>query len=166
MANLPYYITTPILMNLLQKRVPCESITVMVQREVADRMQAGPGGKEYGALSLAVQYYAQPEVMARVLPQSFMPRPKVDSAVIRLDARSAPAVRVADEELLFRLIRAAFNQRRKTLANALANAQELPFSREQVTRALAELGQSPAVRGEALTLEQFAALADVLADMR
>ncbi len=165
-ANLPYYITTPILMNLLQKRVPCESITVMVQREVADRMQAGPGGKEYGALSLAVQYYAQPEVMARVLPQSFMPRPKVDSAVIRLDARSAPAVRVADEELLFRLIRAAFNQRRKTLANALANAQELPFSREQVTRALAELGQSPAVRGEALTLEQFAALADVLADMR
>ncbi len=163
-ANLPYYITTPILMTLLERRVPCESITIMVQREVADRMQAGPGTKDYGALSLAVQYYADPEVVAIVPPQSFMPRPNVDSAVIRLEARSETAVSVRDEELLFRLIRASFNQRRKTLVNGLTNAEELPFSKKEIEQAVTEIGKPLTVRGETLTLAEFAALADVLAE--
>ncbi len=161
-ANLPYYITTPILMKLLEKRVPCESITVMVQREVADRMQAGPGSKDYGALSLAVQYYAEPQVMASVSPKSFMPRPSVDSAVVRLDARSGPAVKVGDEQLLFQLIRASFNQRRKTLANGLKNAEELAFSREEIEQAIVAIGKPLTVRGETLTLAEFAALSDAL----
>ncbi len=163
-ANLPYYITTPILMTLLERRIPCESITIMVQREVADRMQAGPGTKDYGALSLAVQYYADPEVVAIVPPQSFLPRPNVDSAVIRLEARSEPAVSVRDEELLFRLIRASFNQRRKTLVNGLANAEELPFSKKEIEQAVTEIGKPLTVRGETLTLAEFAALADVLGE--
>ncbi len=162
-ANLPYYITTPILMTLLERRIPCESITIMVQREVAERMQAGPGTKDYGALSLAVQYYADPEVVAIVPPQSFLPRPNVDSAVIRLEAREEPAVSVRDEELLFRLIRASFNQRRKTLVNGLANAEELPFSKKEIEQAVAEIGKPLTVRGETLTLSEFAALADALA---
>ncbi len=163
-ANLPYYITTPILMKLLERRVPCESITVMVQREVANRMQAGPGSKDYGALSLAVQYYAEPEVMAHVPPESFMPRPSVESAVVRLDARSGPAVKVDDEQLLFRLIRASFNQRRKTLANGLKNAEDFDFSREEIEQAITAIGKPVTVRGETLTLTEFAALADALGE--
>ncbi len=163
-ANLPYYITTPILMTLLERRVPCESITIMVQREVADRMQAGPGTKDYGALSLAVQYYADPEVVAIVPPRSFMPRPNVDSAVIRLEARSEPAVSVRDEELLFRLIRASFNQRRKTLVNGLTNAEKLPFSKKEIEQAVTAIGKPLTIRGETLTLAEFAALADALGE--
>jgi len=203
-ANLPYYITTPILMKLLEDRVPAQSITVMVQREVADRMCAGPGSKEYGALSLAVQYYSHPEIVIEVPPESFMPRPKVDSAVIRLDlyaaaeagaesvpgqgggrsdlpdepekAGSGPAYitaadgepvevppRAKDEELLFRLIRAAFGQRRKTLVNAVGNAPAPPCTKDEVRAALAQMDLSETIRGEALTLEQFIRLADILA---
>ncbi len=161
-ANLPYYITTPIIMGLLENHVPVESITVMVQKEVALRMQAGPGSKDYGALSLAVQYYCDPYIVANVPPNCFMPRPKVGSAVIRLKTHAQPPVTTKNEALLFRLIRASFNQRRKTLANGLNNSSELSFSKEQIAQAIEKLGVSASIRGEALTLEQFAALADIL----
>ena len=165
-ANLPYYITTPIIMGLFESHVPVDSITVMVQKEVADRMQTGPGSKDYGALSLAVQYYAKPEIVANVPPNCFMPRPKVGSAVIRLTRHQNPPVQAKDEKLMFRIIRASFNQRRKTLANGLKNSQELQFSKEQVEQAITECGLPLNIRGEALTLEQFAALADIFADMK
>lgn len=161
-ANLPYYITTPIIMDLFESKVPLESITVMVQKEVADRMQVGPGTKDYGALSLAVQYYAKPEIVASVPPNCFIPRPNVGSAVIRLIRHAEPPVQVADEARLFALIRAAFNQRRKTLVNALSNAPELGITKEQAAEALERLGLSATIRGEALTLEQFALLAGEL----
>lgn len=164
-ANLPYYITTPIIMGLFESHVPMESITVMVQKEVAERMQVGPGTKEYGALSLAVQYYAKPEIVANVPPNCFMPRPKVGSAVIRLTRHEKPPVEVADEQLLFRLIRASFNQRRKTLVNGLSNSGELRLSKEQIAGAIEKLGLSPSVRGEALTLEQFVRLSNIIGDM-
>ena len=163
-ANLPYYITTPIIMRLFESHVPLKSLTVMVQKEVALRMQAGPGTKDYGALSLAVQYYASPYLAANVPPNCFMPRPNVGSAVIRLTRFEETPVQVKDEKLLFRLIRASFNQRRKTLQNGLVNSQELDFTKEQVAAAIATLGVSPSVRGEALTLEQFAALANALSE--
>ena len=163
-ANLPYYITTPIIMSLFESHVPLKSLTVMVQKEVALRMQAGPGTKDYGALSLAVQYYASPYLAANVPPNCFMPRPNVGSAVIRLTRFEETPVQVKDEKLLFRLIRASFNQRRKTLQNGLVNSQELDFTKEQVAAAIATLGVSPSVRGEALTLEQFAALANALSE--
>ena len=159
-ANLPYYITTPIIMGLFESHVPVESITVMVQKEVADRMQTGPGSKDYGALSLAVQYYAEPEIVANVPPNCFMPRPKVGSAVIRLKRHKEPPVQVQDEKLMFRLIRASFNQRRKTLQNGLNNSPELTYTKEDIAEAIAGLGLPASVRGEALTLEQFAALAN------
>lgn len=161
-ANLPYYITTPILMGLFEAGVPLASITVMVQKEVADRMQAEPGSKDYGALSLAVQYYAKPYIAANVPPNCFMPRPNVGSAVIRLTLHKKPPVEVADERLLFRLIRASFAQRRKTLVNGLTNSPELPYSKEEVTGFLEAGGFSPTVRGEALTLQQFSQLANVI----
>ncbi len=161
-ANLPYYITTPIIMGLFESKVPLKSITIMVQKEVADRMQVGPGTKDYGALSLAVQYYAKPEIVANVPPNCFIPRPNVGSAVIRLTRYDTPTVRVQDERKLFSLIRASFNQRRKTLVNGLCNAAELHLSKEQVAGALEEMGLPPAIRGEALTLEQFAELSDLL----
>ncbi len=161
-ANLPYYITTPIIMGLFENHVPLQSITIMVQKEVADRMQVGPGTKDYGALSLAVQYYARPEIVAIVPPNCFIPRPGVASAVIRLTRYEEPPVQVTDEAFLFALIRASFNQRRKTLANGLSNAQNLSLTREQVTEALESMGLSPTVRGEALTLSQFAALSEML----
>lgn len=161
-ANLPYYITTPIIMGLFENHVPVKSITVMVQKEVADRMQVGPGTKDYGALSLAVQYYAKPEIVAIVPPNCFIPRPNVASAVIRLTCHEKKPVEVKNEKGMFALIRASFNQRRKTLANSLSNAQNLSLTREQVTSALESMQLSPTIRGEALTLEQFAALADIL----
>ena len=161
-ANLPYYITTPIIMGLFESHVPLESITVMVQKEVADRMQVGPGSKDYGALSLAVQYYAEPYIVANVPPNCFIPRPNVGSAVIRLTRHAKPPVEVKDKDLMFRLIRASFNQRRKTLQNGLSNAQDLSFSKEEIAAAIESLGLSPSVRGETLTLAQFAALSDVL----
>ena len=161
-ANLPYYITTPIIMALLEGHVPLKSITVMVQKEVAERMQTGPGTKDYGALSLAVKYYAKPELVANVPPNCFIPRPNVGSAVIHLVRYEEPPVQAGDEKKMFSLIRASFNQRRKTLANGLSNAQELGVTREQVTKVLEELGLSPTVRGEALTLEQFAQLSNLL----
>ena len=161
-ANLPYYITTPIIMGLFESHVPLDSITIMVQKEVADRMQVGPGTKDYGALSLAVQYYAQPYIVANVPPNCFMPRPKVGSAVIRLTRYAQPPVQVDDEKKMFRLVRASFNQRRKTLQNGLSNAQDLSFSKEEIAAAIESLGLSPSVRGETLTLAQFAALSDVL----
>lgn len=161
-ANLPYYITTPIIMGLFENHVPVKSITVMVQKEVADRMQVGPGTKDYGALSLAVQYYAKPEIVAIVPPNCFIPRPNVASAVIRLTCHEKKPVEVKNEKGMFALIRASFNQRRKTLANSLSNAQNLSLTREQVTEALESMQLSPIIRGEALTLEQFAALADIL----
>ncbi len=161
-ANLPYYITTPIIMGLLERHMPIESMTVMVQKEVAERMQAGPGIKDYGALSLAVQYYTRPQIVANVPPNCFMPRPKVGSAVIRLTRHKKPPVETKDEQLMFRLIRASFNQRRKTLANGLSNAGNLHFTKEQIQRAILELGEPAAVRGETLTLEQFARLTDIL----
>jgi len=162
-ANLPYYITTPIIMGLFESHVPLQNITVMVQKEVADRMQAGPGSKDYGALSLAVQYYATPYIAANVPQNCFMPRPNVGSAVIRLTLHEEPPVQVKDEKFMFALIRASFNQRRKTLVNGLTNAAELNLSKEQVQNALEQMGLSATVRGEALTLEQFAALANLLA---
>lgn len=165
-ANLPYYITTPILMGLLESRLPIDAITVMVQKEVAQRMQAGPGTKDYGALSLAVQYYAKPYLAANVPPNCFMPRPAVGSAVIHLELYQEPPVQVEDEKLLFSLIRASFNQRRKTLVNGLNNASNLDFHKEELMAALESLGISPQIRGEALTLEQFAALANALAGVR
>lgn len=165
-ANLPYYITTPIIMGLFENHVPVESITIMVQKEVADRMKAEPGTKDYGALSLAVQYYAEPYLVANVPPNCFIPRPNVGSAVIRLTRHEQPPVQVADEKLMFRLIRAAFNQRRKTLANSLNNSPELFFPKEQIQEAIAALDVSPSVRGEALSLEQFAQLANLLSKKR
>ncbi len=161
-ANLPYYITTPIIMGLFESHAPIASITVMVQKEVAQRMQAGPGTKDYGALSLAVQYYARPQVVASVSPGCFIPRPGVGSAVIRLDRYEKPPVEVDDERFLFAVIRAAFNQRRKTLANSLGNAKELGVSRQQAAAALEKLGFEPSVRGEALALEQFARFCNCL----
>lgn len=163
-ANLPYYITTPIIMGLFESHVPLESITVMVQKEVAQRMQALPGTKDYGALSLAVQYYAEPYLAANVPPNCFMPRPNVGSAVIRLASYEHPRVSVKDEALMFRIIRASFNQRRKTLQNGLNNSPEITASKERIAEAIASLGLPASVRGETLTLEQFAALADVLAE--
>ena len=165
-ANLPYYITTPIIMGLFESHVPVESITVMVQKEVADRMQTGPGSKDYGALSLAVQYYAKPEIVANVPPNCFMPRPKVGSAVIQLVRYEKPPVEVANEKLMFRLIRASFNQRRKTLVNGLKNSQELDFSKEEIEKAMAETGIPANVRGEALTLKEFADLANAFHKLR
>ena len=163
-ANLPYYITTPIIMGLFESHVPLDSITIMVQKEVADRMQVGPGTKDYGALSLAVQYYAEPYIVANVPPNCFMPRPNVDSAVIQLTRYEKPPVEVADEHLMFRLIRASFNQRRKTMTNSVGNSPELSVSKEQMAAALEKCGLSATVRGEALTLEQFAELANVLSE--
>ena len=170
-ANLPYYITTPIIMGLFEKNVPIKSITVMVQKEVADRMQVGPGTKDYGALSLAVQYYAKPYIVANVPPNCFMPRPKVGSAVIRLERYrleryEEPPVQVKDEKLMFRIIRASFNQRRKTLANGLKNSPELDFTKEEIEEAIETLGKGASVRGEALTLEEFARLSDVLCERK
>ena len=164
-ANLPYYITTPIIMGLFENHVPIKSITVMVQKEVADRMQVGPGTKDYGALSLAVQYYAKPKIVANVPPNCFMPRPKVGSAVIRLERYEKPPVEVKNEKLMFRIIRASFNQRRKTLVNGLKNSQEIPFSKEQIEQALGMCGLSLSVRGEALTLAQFAQLANAFTEI-
>ena len=163
-ANLPYYITTPIIMGLFESRVPLKSITIMVQKEVADRMQTGPGSKDYGALSLAVQYYAKPEIVANVPPNCFIPRPNVGSAVIRLDRYAEPPVQTADEQFLFSVIRASFNQRRKTLVNGLSNAPGLNVSKEKIKEVLAQMELSETVRGETLTLEQFAQLADLLRD--
>lgn len=163
-ANLPYYITTPIIMGLFEGDVPIDNITVMVQKEVADRMQVGPGSKDYGALSLAVQYYAEPYIVANVPPNCFIPRPNVGSAVIRLTRHKTPPVEVQDAKLMFKLIRASFNQRRKTLQNGLNNSPEIPFSKEQIVEAIESLGVSATVRGEALTLEQFAALSNFLAE--
>lgn len=159
-ANLPYYITTPIIMSLFESHVPLENVTVMVQKEVADRMKAEPGTKDYGALSLAVQYYALPYLAARVPQNCFIPRPNVGSAVIRLSVRGTPKVAVKDEGLMFRLIRASFNQRRKTLQNALANGGGLSCSKEEIGKVIQEAGLAPSVRGETLGLEEFAALAD------
>lgn len=164
-ANLPYYITTPIIMGLFESHVPIDSITIMVQKEVADRMQVGPGTKDYGALSLAVQYYAKPEIVANVPPNCFMPRPNVGSAVIRLTRHKEVPVQVENEKLMFRIIRASFNQRRKTLANGLNNAPDIPLSKEKIAEAIAELGVNPSIRGEALTLEQFAALSNIIGRM-
>lgn len=165
-ANLPYYITTPIIMALFESRMPLASITVMVQSEVADRMQTGPGSKDYGALSLAVQYYAKPEVVARVPASCFLPRPNVDSTVVRLTKYEKPPVEVENESFLFAVIRASFNQRRKTLANGLANAGELGVTRGQVEMVLEEMGLPPMVRGETFTLERFAELSDRLLRLR
>lgn len=161
-ANLPYYITTPIILALFESGIPAESITIMVQKEVADRMQTGPGSKDYGALSLAVQYYAKPEIITEVSPASFLPQPKVGSAVIRLTRHEKPPVEIKDEKLMFRLIRASFNQRRKTLANGLKNAGNLHFSKEEIEQAITALGKPLTVRGETLSLEEFAALANLL----
>lgn len=159
-ANLPYYITTPIIMGLFEGDIPLDNITVMVQKEVADRMQAGPGSKNYGALSLAVRYYAEPYIVANVPPNCFIPRPGVGSAVIRLTRHKEPPVQVKDPALMFRLIRASFNQRRKTLQNGLNNSPDIMYSKEQIAAAIEHSGLPPAVRGETLTLEQFARLAD------
>lgn len=161
-ANLPYYITTPIIMGLFEKQVPVKSITVMVQKEVAERMQAGPGTKDYGALSLAVQYYAEPEVVAKVPPNCFIPRPNVGSAVIRLTRHEKPIVQVEDERKMFSVIRASFGQRRKTLVNSLSNAPELGISRDHAAAALEKMGLPLMIRGEALTLEQFAELSNLI----
>lgn len=159
-ANLPYYITTPIIMGLFENHVPVESITVMVQKEVADRMQVGPGTKDYGALSLAVQYYAEPYIVANVPPNCFMPRPNVGSAVIRLTVHKEPPVKVKDEPLMFSIIRASFNQRRKTLQNGLSHVPELGISKELTVRILEEMDLPPTIRGEAMTLKQFAEFTD------
>ena len=165
-ANLPYYITTPIVMGLFESHVPIDSITIMVQKEVADRMQEGPGSKDYGALSLAVQYYAKPEIVANVPPNCFMPRPNVGSAVIRLTCHEKPSVEVEDENFMFDIIRASFNQRRKTLVNGLGNAGNLNVTKEQVANVLEKMNLSPTIRGEALSLEQFAQLSNLLWKMK
>ena len=165
-ANLPYYITTPIIMGLFESGVPIDNITVMVQKEVADRMKEGPGSKDYGALSLAVQYYAEPEIVANVPPNCFIPRPNVGSAVIRLTRHKEMPVEVKDPALMFKIIRASFNQRRKTLQNGLGNAPELPYTKEQIAAAIAEMGLTPTIRGEALSLAQFAQLSDSLGAMK
>lgn len=164
-ANLPYYITTPIIMGLFESHVPIESITIMVQKEVADRMKTGPGSKEYGALSLAVQYYANPEIVANVPPNCFMPRPNVGSAVIRLTRHETPVVDVKDEKLMFRIIRASFNQRRKTLVNGLKNSDEINFTKEQIEAAITAIDKPLTIRGEALTLAEFAALSNAFSEM-
>ena len=161
-ANLPYYITTPIIMELFESHVPLESITVMVQKEVADRMQSGPGTKDYGALSLAVQFYSRPEIVANVPANCFMPRPNVGSAVIRLSSHPHKPVAVEDEKWMFRIIRASFNQRRKTLQNGLSNDPGLGLSKAQAAQGIEELGKVATIRGEALTLEEFARLSDIL----
>ena len=161
-ANLPYYITTPIIMGLFENHVPVDSITIMVQKEVADRMKTGPGSKDYGALSLAVQYYASPELVANVPPNCFMPRPRVGSAVIRLTKYQTPPVEAEDAKLMFQIIRASFNQRRKTLVNGLSNAPELRIPKERTEAVLEEMGLKPGVRGEALDLAQFAELSNRL----
>ncbi|MCR5789748.1 MAG: 16S rRNA (adenine(1518)-N(6)/adenine(1519)-N(6))-dimethyltransferase RsmA [Lachnospiraceae bacterium] len=163
-ANLPYYITTPVIMELLEGKYPLCSITVMIQKEVAERMREGPGSKDYGALSLAVQYYSSPVMITEVPPSCFIPRPKVSSTVIRLDVYKKPPLSVKDEALMFRLIRASFNQRRKTLRNSLASAAGLCIEKEQVDRALRKMGLSETIRGEALTLEEFARLSDILSE--
>ena len=163
-ANLPYYITTPIVMGLFEKQVPIESITIMVQKEVAQRMQEEPGSKDYGALSLAVQYYASPQIVANVPPNCFMPRPKVGSAVIKLERYPEPPVEVKDEKLMFSIIRASFNQRRKTLVNGLKNAAEIHFTKEEIEEALTKCGIPLNVRGEALSLEQFAEISNIFSD--
>jgi len=165
-ANLPYYITTPIIMGLFESNVPIDSITVMVQKEVADRMQVGPGTKDYGALSLAVQYYSKPQVVINVPPECFIPRPNVGSAVIRLTRYKEPPVKVKDEKLMFKLIRASFNQRRKTLANGLNNSTEINFSKEEIMAAIESLNKGPSIRGEALTLSEFAALSDYFSNIK
>ena len=165
-ANLPYYITTPIIMGLFESGVPIDNITVMVQKEVADRMKEGPGSKDYGALSLAVQYYAEPEIVANVPPNCFIPRPNVGSAVIRLTRPKEMPVQVQVSALMFKIIRASFNQRRKTLQNGLGNASELPYTKEQIAAAIAEMGLTPTIRGEALSLAQFAQLSDILGEMK
>lgn len=165
-ANLPYYITTPTIMGLFESNVPIDSITVMVQKEVADRMQVGPGTKDYGALSLAVQYYSKPQVVINVPPECFIPRPNVGSAVIRLTRYKEPPVKVRDEKLMFKLIRASFNQRRKTLANGLNNSPEINFSKEEITAAIESLHKGPSIRGEALTLSEFAALSDYFSNIK
>lgn len=165
-ANLPYYITTPIILGLFESGVPIDNITVMVQKEVADRMKEGPGSKDYGALSLAVQYYAEPEIVANVPPNCFIPRPNVGSAVIRLTRHKEMPVEVKDPALMFKIIRASFNQRRKTLQNGLGNAPELPYTKEQIAAAIAEMGLTPTIRGEALSLAQFAQLSDILGEMK
>ena len=165
-ANLPYYITTPIIMGLFESGVPIDNITVMVQKEVADRMKEGPGSKDYGALSLAVQYYAEPEIVANVPPNCFIPRPNVGSAVIRLTRHKEMPVGVKDPALMFKIIRASFNQRRKTLQNGLGNAPELPYTKEQIAAAIAEMELTPTIRGEALSLAQFAQLSDILGEMK
>ena len=164
-ANLPYYITTPIIMGLFESHVPLDSITIMVQKEVADRMQTGPGSKDYGALSLAVQFYAKPEIVVNVPPECFMPRPNVGSAVIRLKRHETRQVDVKDEKLMFRIIRASFNQRRKTLANGLNNSPEIGYTKEQIAAAIDELGRGASIRGEALTLEEFARLSNIFSSM-
>lgn len=164
-ANLPYYITTPIIMSLFESQVPLASVTVMVQKEVAERMQAGPGSKDYGALSLAVQYYAEPYIAANVPPNCFMPRPNVGSAVIRLTRHEVPPAQVDNEKLMFQIIRASFNQRRKTLVNGLNNSPEITLTKEQITEAVESLGKGAGVRGEALTLEEFAGLANKINEM-
>ena len=164
-ANLPYYITTPIIMGLFESHVPLDSITIMVQKEVADRMQTGPGSKDYGALSLAVQFYAKPEIVVNVPPECFMPRPNVGSAVIRLKRHETRPVDVKDEKLMFRIIRASFNQRRKTLANGLNNSSEIGYTKEQIAAAIEELGRGASIRGEALTLEEFARLSNIFSSM-
>lgn len=161
-ANLPYYITTPIIMGLFESEVPLDSITVMVQKEVADRMQVGPGTKDYGALSLAVQYYAQPYIVANVPPNCFIPRPAVGSAVIRLTRYQEKPVKVNDAAFMFKIIRASFNQRRKTLQNGLYNSSELRIPKEKTVAALEEMGLTPTIRGEKLSLEEFAQLSDIL----
>lgn len=163
-ANLPYYITTPIIMGLLEGDAPIDSITVMVQKEVADRMQVGPGTKDYGALSLAVQYYSRPKIMVNVPPECFMPRPKVGSSVIRLDLYDTPPVKTKKPDLMFKLIRAAFNQRRKTLTNALANSSNLNLTKQEAQEAITAIGLSSTIRGEALTLEEFARLTDYISE--
>ena len=163
-ANLPYYITTPIIMGLFESGVPIDNITVMVQKEVADRMQEGPGSKDYGALSLAVQYYAEPEIVAIVPPNCFIPRPNVGSAVIRLTRHKEMPVKVKDAEHMFRIIRASFNQRRKTLQNGLNNSPEIPYTKEKILAAIEQMGLPATVRGEALSLEQFAQLSDILGE--
>ena len=161
-ANLPYYITTPIIMGLFESEVPLDSITVMVQKEVADRMQVGPGTKDYGALSLAVQYYAEPYIVANVPPNCFIPRPAVGSAVIRLTRYQEKPVKVNDASFMFKIIRASFNQRRKTLQNGLYNSSELRIPKEKTVAALEEMGLTPTIRGEKLSLEEFALLSDIL----
>ena len=165
-ANLPYYITTPIIMSLFEHDVPLALVTVMVQKEVAERMQAGPGSKDYGALSLAVQYYADPYIVANVPPNCFMPRPNVGSAVIRLTRHKVPPVQVEDEKLMFQMIRASFNQRRKTLVNGLNHSPEMTLTKEQITKAVEGLGKGAGVRGEALTLEEFAKLSNTIYQMK